>query len=396
MMRPPLLLRSITILFAALLLAHISRARDPSWEVAFVFWGPPSGSDPEVPFKFRGRTWTAVFSSSSHGSVTHVLSPGDAKIKLENAPFLLKENGDQVEVWSKGPVTPRSRSATTEAKFVYLIEDSIPNQRILIFNQEPPGLETSIAIPARPAGLALTRDARRLYVSHRAVEPNHPVFPASPPRISVINTAVRNVGATINLPQEIVPAGIDLSPDGRILYLANEGTFTLGPGHQGASLVLLDTETQALTGQIALPQGSTIRRLATTPDGALVYGASIDSFPARVFVLDTATRTQAGLITPPASVRDILLDRTGTRLYVLTAATLIVYDTATNLEEARIPLPANARLNSLALSIDGGSLFVNDQNSTRLIRIDTATDRIAEEIPVLDSVPPFSIMFVTH
>jgi hypothetical protein len=64
-------------------------------------------------------------------------------------------------------------------------------------------------------------------------------------------------------------------------------------------------------------------------------------------------------------------------------------------EVARILVRANGRLNRLALSLDGGSLFVNAELLPLVFRIDTGSNRLDEEIRTGQNNPDSSMIFVT-
>jgi hypothetical protein len=56
---------------------------------------------------------------------------------------------------------------------------------------------------------------------------------------------------------------------------------------------------------------------------------------------------------------------------------------------------ANGGLNRLALSLDGGSLFVNPELRPLVFRIDTATNEVVEQIPFGTENPDSSMVFLT-
>ncbi|MCP5118456.1 MAG: hypothetical protein GY953_47195, partial [bacterium] len=121
------------------------------------------------------------------------------------------------------------------------------------------------------------------------------------------------------------------------------------------------------------------------------------AFPGLV-VVDTATREVATEVrTSLQRSGHMLVNYTGTRLYGVGFNFVAVIDTASAKELKRIPIPRgefNHRLNRLALSFDGGSLFVNDQNSPFMTRINTQRLEVAETIPVSDERSDFSSIFM--
>jgi YVTN family beta-propeller protein len=87
----------------------------------------------------------------------------------------------------------------------------------------------SIAVGLHPCGLALSRDASRLFVSN-----------ANSDTVSVIDTASNRVAETIQVaPERGIPFGsapnaLALSPDGQTLYVANGGNNAVGVVRLGA------------------------------------------------------------------------------------------------------------------------------------------------------------------
>jgi hypothetical protein len=327
----------------------------------------------ETPIKFRGETWWIAWPDSGRLVVNEyqIFTPDGRHISRRDAPFHLRSGKDwkEVEIWTRRPFALRS-AEMEQRRYVYLIDYEEFEERLGIVNQDVAGA-AFVPLGSRPQGIAASRDGTRVYVSHLSVAPGHPILAVAPPRISIIDTVGRSVIATVPLAADATPDGLELSPDGRYLYIANRGVFVVGPGTSGASVMVFDTQSRTVVANIGLPVGASVDRLALTPDGTLLYAATTQSFPARIFPIDTLTRTAGTFFLAPAALRDILVDHTGTRLYVLTQDTVVVYDTATNLELARTLVRANARLNALTLSLDGRVLSVNDQRAPSILRLDT-------------------------
>jgi hypothetical protein len=104
----------------------------------------------------------------------------------------------------------------------------------------------------------------------------------------------------------------------------------------------------------------------------------------------------AAFIVPNSSFRDLLVDPTGSRLYLLNQMSLVVYDTAPLTEIGRLTVRANGRLNNMAVSIAGRSLLINDELSASTVPVDTAALRVAEEItlPGRTTAPETSMVFI--
>src|SRR5262249_11418629 len=148
---------------------------------------------------------------------------------------------------------------------------------------------------------------------------------------------------------------------------------------------LIDPAKNQMTGEIPLNMpGVSIEKMAITPDGAMIFAIARNSSPARLFVIDTFNREVATSIIIPNTAADLVVNATGSRLYIATNGTVaafdnhgvLVYDTASVTQLANIPITGTGDLNRLALSLDGGSLYVNPQFRPFVLRIDTSTNQI--------------------
>jgi DNA-binding beta-propeller fold protein YncE len=335
---------------------------------------------------WQGRVWKVGYYKLVGLKIPLIIfSPEGEPGFVRNAPFNLvpRDGGFQpVPLGAPGP------SFNARAGYhVYLLGDS--PDALYAFDQQSGGLAATVNLPVRPQKLAVSPDGLRVYVTHQAVEAGNPFFPQSPPRISVIGTATHTIVDTINLPADKVPGKPVVGPDSRFLYVPHAGTFVSPVGYQNASLLVVDTQTRAVAAEIPLNiAGATINHVAITPDGALVYGTATQSIPARIYVFDTAERELTATFVAPGSSRDLLVDYTGSRLYVLTQNSVIAYDTAVNEETGRLLVRQNARLNVIGQSPEGRSLFVNDEISNIVYRIDKRNLQIAGELNTGQGDPP--------
>ena len=209
----------------------------------------------------------------------------------------------------------------------------------------------------------------------------------------MINKATRAVSGTIDLPNGLSPGKPVVSPDDRFVFVPVAADRRNFP-NAASGVAIIDAQTNAVAGTIPISiVDAQVRRAVMTPDGALLFVVATQSIPARIFVLDTLTREQvAMLIVPNSSFRDLLVDHTGSRLYLLNQNSLVVYDIATLTETGRLTPRANGRFNNMALSLDGGSLFLNDEFSTSIVRVDTDPLRVAEDISFTRAKTPDSSM----
>jgi YVTN family beta-propeller protein len=118
------------------------------------------------------------------------------------------------------------------------------------------------AIPAghTPMAPVLSPDGALLYVCSRFNN-----------AITVVDLAAGNVAATIPVNREPVAAAI--TPDGKFLFVANHLPAGAGDGDYVSSTVsVIDTAARNVAATIALPNGSTdLRGLCIAPDGKNVY-----------------------------------------------------------------------------------------------------------------------------
>jgi DNA-binding beta-propeller fold protein YncE len=229
------------------------------------------------------------------------------------------------------------------------------------------------------------------------MEAGNPFFPQAPPRVRVIDKATRAVSGTIDLSNGMSLGKPVVSPDDRFVYVPFAADRRNVPSAT-SGVAIIDAQTRAVLGTVPVSVVDwPVRRAVLTPDGALLFVVATETIPARVFVLDTLTREQiATFVVPNSSFRDLLVDYPGSRLYLLNQTSLVVYDTATLTEIGRVTVRASGRLNKMALSIDGGSLFINDEFSTSVVRVETATLRVAEDIsfPGSTTAPDSSMLFI--
>jgi YVTN family beta-propeller protein len=85
--------------------------------------------------------------------------------------------------------------------------------------------------------------------------------------VSVISTATNTVTAVINDSSFNMPDGIAVTPDGRKVYVVNNG-----PNFDGNTVSVIDTGTNTVTETITLPDGKGPNTVSVTPDGLLGQG----------------------------------------------------------------------------------------------------------------------------
>jgi YVTN family beta-propeller protein len=216
-----------------------------------------------------------------------------------------------------------------------------------------------------PQDMASTLDGARLVVAARGSD--RTVFPTSavPPHLAVIDAAAGQLEKRIQLDESFWPVSLVISPDARTAYVS---TSVLGPaGLTGEQMVLLvDLQSNAVTGRVNLPPGGRSGEIVMTPDGALLFVlANLDS--PFLYAIDTRTQTviaQIGGLPGQSPSRralreatEIAIDPYGNKVYVADAAApqsendfetvgLAIVDVASATVTGLVPLPGVRRRGS--------------------------------------------------
>lgn len=365
-------------------------------------------NDQVLPFKWRGKVYRMWFSKFERYIPVSVVLPDGKTVEVTDprVPFQVQMKDGVAHISPRrsaggaaggGAFSPRAAGAPASSPpfYTYLLSDA-PQDAIYILDQQTDTVAGVVPLPTLPKGIAVSNSGDHAYVTNQGIEAGNPFFPQAPPRVRVIDKTTRAVSSTIDLPNGMNPGKPVVSPDDRFVYVPGAPDTRLAPNAVGA-VAIIDAQTRLVVGTIPVTPSSGLSKAAITPDGALLFVVATQSIPARVFVIDTFTREQvAMLIVPNSSFRDLLVDYTGSKLYLLNQTSLVVYDTATLTESGRLTVRANGRLNNMALSIDGGSLFINDELSTSIVRVDTGTLRVAEDItfPGRTTAPDLSMLLI--
>jgi YVTN family beta-propeller protein len=194
--------------------------------------------------------------------------------------------------------------------------------------------------------------------------------------VSVIDTAT-NTAATSTIPVGNAPAGLAITPDGSRAYVTNR--FAGPPG----TVSVIDTATNAVVGT-PIVVGNGPSAIAITPNGQFAYVANRTSND--ISVIDTATNTVVGspiALAPAANPKGIAITPNGQFAYVTEGGlnNVVVISTASN-SVVGSPIPAGLNPFSVAVTPDGASVYVVNQNSGTVTPINTATNTAGTPIPV--------------
>jgi len=198
-------------------------------------------------------------------------------------------------------LSPSAVVANKSGKRLYVAE--VTAQQVAMVDPATGKVTGTIGLPGRPAGLALSADGKRLFVT--LAEPAGAV--------AEVDTATGKVGRTI--PVGHTPVGVAASPDGKTLYVCNRF-------NNNVSVVdLAAGKTQATVSVTREPMAAAI-----TPDGKTVFvvnhlpagAADQDYVAATVSVIDTATRAVTSISLPNGStdLRDVCISPDGKYAYV--------------------------------------------------------------------------------
>jgi outer membrane protein assembly factor BamB len=277
----------------------------------------------------------------------------------------------------------RFQSRPTDDLFYVL--DTYDQNVIRAFSMRTGELSATIPIPAAASALAtpialhLSADGRLLWVTVSEIEPNSFGVPPAPPRLVAIDTTTQTTVRTFSLPAGSFARDPLARPDGRIVY-CNTG-----------DILAIDANTGAIAERIRpILDGTMFQQVTMTPDGAILFATQngTQQNPARIVAIETAQHTVSTFATRVLAAGNegtMRVSHTGARLWVITTSQEVVaYDTASGQELARVSLRDGTfpELNSLRESLDGGSVFVNDERNRVVIRLEAKTLRIMERQPV--------------
>jgi YVTN family beta-propeller protein len=185
-----------------------------------------------------------------------------------------------------------------------------------------------------PHDLVASPDGRVVYVGNDGV-----------PVVSVIDTSNDSVVASIRV--GFFQRGLALSPDGRDLLVSL--------GSVGQEVLSIDTTTLQIRGRLAIAEPG---RIAVSPDGRLAYVISAEPGAAALVVIDLATLRRTTTIRLNEAPTALHFAPDGKRLYLTMAdmRSILTLDPAQNRLVGRIAVPLGSR--HLVPAEDGRSILV--------------------------------------
>jgi len=216
----------------------------------------------------------------------------------------------------------------------------------------------TIAVGARPRGMALSPDGQELYVAS-----------GNGNRIDVIELAQRRV--VDSLPSGPDPERFAVSPDGQTIYVANEND---------SKVSFIDIRRKRIKGEVEV--GAEPEGMAVSPDGRLLVATSETA--SLVHFIDTGSGRLIDSIMVGTRPRDAHFSADGKHLWVSseTRATVAQFDVASRQVIRTIDFdnddraPENVQAVGLALNTRGDRLFVALGRGNHVAEVDAGSGRI--------------------
>lgn len=184
-------------------------------------------------------------------------------------------------------------------------------------------------------GMAMSPDGARLYISTYASN-----------TVKVVDTATLAVVATI--PVGLLPLGLDVSPDGSLVYVAN-GTFSQSPVPGSVSIISTSTNTVVA----AVGVGVNPYTAQASPDGTRAYVANASS--AGVSIINAATGAFSGSVSGNTFAYTVGFTPDGSRAYATTGFSIQVVNVASNAVVGSIPANSNVLGYMLSMAMSPGA-----------------------------------------
>jgi YVTN family beta-propeller protein len=221
------------------------------------------------------------------------------------------------------------------------------------------GLRDSVALDGVPFAVAISGSGVTYVTQAHAASAARADLPAT--------------SFSASFPVGELPSQVRISPDGKTAYVANQDAHTV---------TILTVATNQPSGSVAVSNGS-ILTIGLSPDGKRLY-ALTDFYG--VYIINTATRRVVGNI-PATDVGQLL---TGVAFHPFTPCMYVAardqgvvttIDTRTNEVARRTPV-AGGRIQNVAVSLDGATLYATDIERSKLVVWDLTSDAPYREIPI--------------
>jgi YVTN family beta-propeller protein len=267
-----------------------------------------------------------------------------------------------------------------------LIVSAEAGGEVVVVDPAKPEVMDRIKVGARPRGLKLTRDGKRLLVAvagppKAAPRPGAaPPAPAGPPGLAIVDVAARKVTKQVTTPP--APSGIDLLPDGKTAFLSNSETN---------EVVAIDLNTGTVTKKQSVgaePIGVAVRR-----DGKVVYVATHGAD--EVSAIDPKTVKLVGRIDAGPRPQTVLFAPGGDTAIAVDEGfpSVMLLDAKRNTFKQQVMLQGLPRtvpgpaLQSAVFSPDGQRLYVTTGPARSVLIVDLAKKAVVGTIDGVGAFP---------
>jgi YVTN family beta-propeller protein len=209
-------------------------------------------------------------------------------------------------------------------------------------------------------GIDVTPDGSLIFVADQVAD-----------EVAVVDAITHAVITTVAVGDE--PINLTVSPDGSIVYVVNSADN---------SVSVIDVATLTLVGG-QIPVSNFPLEVAFSPDGTTAFVAGYGANEIKVIDVATATVTDTVTGTPdPQSVR---VSPDGSTLWIAGASRVTPMDIATLTLGTQIFSSPPSQIRYLDLSPDGSLLVAGGDSADKVYFIDTATETVIDEVEVGES-----------
>lgn len=254
---------------------------------------------------------------------------------------------------------------------------------VIVVQTSDMNVRARISVGDGPDRMAMTSDGKKLYVANLLSN-----------TISVVDTSTDTVTQTI--PTDIKPIDVTPTPDGTRLYVTHY--YERGITLSNLRILIIDTGTDAVVGEVKLPPSTLSQKTVFTPDGKKAYTSIQDSDA--VGVIDAVNNTLTQTIYGMHNVNQITVSPDGSSVFVVAAtddvpgtnfpSKIYVINTAT--DTILRQLSGFNAPRGVAVTRDGTKLYVVDRKEDALKIVDLGTDIIVKTIIVGDA--PQTVLIV--
>jgi YVTN family beta-propeller protein len=269
-------------------------------------------------------------------------------------------------------------AATPAASNIYVTNER--SGELSVIDPATHDVVATVALGKRPRGMQFSPDGSKLYVALSGSPIDESEADADADGVPTADRRADGIGVVDLQSHTLVtvlrgvsdPEQLAVGADGRRLYVVSEDT---------ATTAVLDASDGRLLSTLTVghrPEG-----IALSPDGRWVYVASQGED--ELSVIDTRDDSVAGTIDVGAHPRNIVFSPREAVAYVACedSAMVDVIDTRMHRVTAHIPIPGkDAAPVGMALSADGGTLYVATGRGRTLVAIDTTARTSRSEIEI--------------